>query len=858
MARRRAAQGLTRPPPPDAVLVERAGRRRAVDFEVELACNGLFGAAGARRSSCAAASSRASIPRRGGSSTTSRRCGARGRRPTASTRLGPASSRGAQPLLQRPATARVLARLLRAPERDARARARGDRPRAPRHGLALAARRDLAQVRAHVHAPAAYMDEYPEYRFACSQAQQYAWIEERDPSCGSASARAVDGGAVRPGRRHVDRARLQHPLGRVARAPVPARPALLRARVRPPLHRVLEPGRRSATTASCRSSCAGRAIDALPHAEALVEPLHEPEHHTFTWQGIDGSEVLAHFPPADTYNARGDGRRSCGGRARDYKDHGARGTSLLVFGHGDGGGGPTRAMLETLRRVADLQGLPRTRCATPEEFFDALEAEPRERPTVVGELYFEYHRGTYTSQARTKRGNRRCEPALHDAEFLSSRRAAASTRAPSSTGSGSCCCFSSSTTSCPGSSIGLVYEDAERDLAEVEAGAEAICGGRSAAGAGPVNTIGVARREVVAARTARRVVEAPPYGFGRGRRAGAPVTRRRARARERAPARGARAGRHRRSASSRSRPGREALAAPGNRLELYDDRPVAFDAWDIDPFHLETRRDCPPADVAACSRRRRCAPRSLRARDRRAQPADADRPPRRRLAAARVPHDRRLARGAHAAEGLLPARRARAAGDLRDAVRLRRAADALLHGARRRDVRGAGPPLRRPVGARLRRGAPDRLQVRLQLPTAASCGSACCARRRARTRTRTWAGTSSPTRSCRTPAAGARPASSPRLRASTRHCAGTARARAGDVVRRGRRRPRARHDQARGRLGRDRAAAVRARRRARVGDACGSPPRSRRRASRTCSRTRGSRSSSTATRSSSRTGRTRS
>src|SRR2546423_15626712 len=79
-------------------------------------------------------------------------------------------------------------------------------------------------------------------------------------------------------------------------------------------------------------------------------------------------------------------------------------------------------MLEWLRRARDLQGLPRTHQSTSDEFFAALEAEAGERPVVVGELYLEYHRGVYTSQAFTKRMNRRCEQALHDAEFLACAR----------------------------------------------------------------------------------------------------------------------------------------------------------------------------------------------------------------------------------------------------------------------------------------------------------------------------------------------------------------------------------------------------------------------------------------------------
>jgi alpha-mannosidase len=107
--------------------------------------------------------------------------------------------------------------------------------------------------------------------------------------------------------------------------------------------------------------------------------FNAPPHHTFTWQGIDGSEVLAHFPPADTYNATAEVeelRRS----ARHYKDHDRSGRSLLVFGYGDGGGGPTPEMLETLRRVRDLQGVPRTTMVSSDEFFEALETVEAGRP----------------------------------------------------------------------------------------------------------------------------------------------------------------------------------------------------------------------------------------------------------------------------------------------------------------------------------------------------------------------------------------------------------------------------------------------------------------------------------------------
>src|SRR5262249_29764976 len=120
--------------------------------------------------------------------------------------------------------------------------------------------------------------------------------------------------------------------------------------------------------------------------------FNKPRFHTFVWQGVDGSQVLAHFPPVDTYNAEAsisEIRRS----VRHYKDHDRSKNSYMLFGYGDGGGGPTRAMIEVLSRLSDLQGLPRTAFRSPDQFFKVLEDEGEDRPLMIGELYFEYHRG---------------------------------------------------------------------------------------------------------------------------------------------------------------------------------------------------------------------------------------------------------------------------------------------------------------------------------------------------------------------------------------------------------------------------------------------------------------------------------
>ena len=261
-----------------------------------------------------------------------------------------------------------------------------------------------------------YMDAYPEYRFACSQAQQYAWIEEHEPELWRRIVEKVGSGQFVP-------------VGGTWVEPdcnVPSGESLIRQFVHGQRYFEEKLGVR------CREFWSPDAfgycgqlpqlmrlcgIDRFLTQKLSWNRFNPPDANTFTWQGIDGSEVLAHFPPADTYNSDTSVAEVLHAE-REFRDHESSGTSLLVYGFGDGGGGPTRAMLERLRRMRDLQGLPRVRTATSDEFFSTLEAETAPRPAVVGELYFEYHRGTYTSQAFVKRGNRVCEQLLHDAEFL--------------------------------------------------------------------------------------------------------------------------------------------------------------------------------------------------------------------------------------------------------------------------------------------------------------------------------------------------------------------------------------------------------------------------------------------------------
>jgi len=154
---------------------------------------------------------------------------------------------------------------------------------------------------------------------------------------------------------------------------------------------------------------------------------------SFLWQGLDGTRLLAHFSPTkesnaafvSTYNARATPYEALS-TWRNFlqKDWGQTGHTpplLMVYGHGDGGGGPTREMLENIRLMGDFPATPRVRSGMVGDFFERLESEMGDHlPVWNGELYLEYHRGTYTTQARNKRANRKSEFLLHDAEFLAS------------------------------------------------------------------------------------------------------------------------------------------------------------------------------------------------------------------------------------------------------------------------------------------------------------------------------------------------------------------------------------------------------------------------------------------------------
>lgn len=181
-------------------------------------------------------------------------------------------------------------------------------------------------------------------------------------------------------------------------------------------------------------------------------------YNSFVWRGHDGSEVLAHLCPTN-YNGTVD-LHDIERATRDHRQVDVHPELLLPTGHGDGGGGVNEAMCERARRLRDLAGAPRVRWTTGDAFFARLQRCRDDLPVYQGELYLEYHRGTYTTQSELKRLYRAAEVALQTQEAVrvvcsgGAIDAAAWQRLA----------FAQFHDALPGSSIAIVYDELEQEL----------------------------------------------------------------------------------------------------------------------------------------------------------------------------------------------------------------------------------------------------------------------------------------------------------------------------------------------------------------------------------------------------------
>ncbi|MFG2385298.1 alpha-mannosidase [Streptomyces avermitilis] len=261
----------------------------------------------------------------------------------------------------------------------------------------------------------ALIEDQPDFVFAMSQAQQWAWVKEHRPEVWARVKKAVaDGRFVPAGGMWVE-----------SDTNMPGSEAMARQFVHGKRFFLDEFGIENdeAWLPDTFGFAAGlpQIIKAAGSKWLLTQKISWSQtnkfpHHTFQWEGIDGTRIFTHFPPVDTYNCSMKGSEIAHA-ARNFKDKGVARHSLAPTGWGDGGGGTTREMIAKAARLRDLEGSATVAWETPAEFFEQAEAEYPNPPVWVGELYLELHRATLTSQAKTKQGNRRSEHLLHEAEL---------------------------------------------------------------------------------------------------------------------------------------------------------------------------------------------------------------------------------------------------------------------------------------------------------------------------------------------------------------------------------------------------------------------------------------------------------
>jgi alpha-mannosidase len=478
-----------------------------------------------------------------------------------------------------------------------------------------------------------YMDRYPEYVFVCSQAQQYAWMKAYYPEIWTRIKKAVKRGQWEPvGSMWIE---------------TDCNLASGESLVRQMLH-----GKRFFQEELGYTTRDVWIPDVFGYAASLPQLMRKAgveyfltqkiswsqfnkfPHQTFLWEGIDGTRIFTHFPPADDYNAD-TGPKHLLHNVRNFKEHDRASRSLLVYGWGDGGGGPSIEHLEKARRLQDFDGLPKLVQEKAIAFFDKAAPNAKDLPVWVGELYLELHRGTYTTQARNKRGNRKSEFLLRDAEFFDAATLAlvpkrresaadpvravydvtgleagdATTHRAALDRAWKLVLLNQFHDIIPGSSIHWVYQDSERDYETVRLLGESVRDSAlgslemqidTSSASKPVivlNTLSFARREVVELPGGEVTqVEVPACGY----------TVIEAKAPSRAPvapvsvtvsAKGVTMenGLLRLQIDNQGhltsvydlKAGREVLSGPANVFHLHEDIPNLWDAWDVDVFYKE-------------------------------------------------------------------------------------------------------------------------------------------------------------------------------------------------------------------------------------------------------------------------------
>lgn len=366
-------------------------------------------------------------------------------------------------------------------------------------------------------------------------------------------------------------------------------------------------------------------------------------HHTMQWRGLDGTEIFAHFLAGNSYNVACTPQNFINFESEN-RDSARSDHALCMFGIGDGGGGPGRSHVEWTRLAADFEDLPKVKMEFARDFFTKAEASARDLLSWDGELYFEYHRGTYTSQALCKRMNRKMELLARDTELAFSHLPLSRYPAKSLDQVWKIILLNQFHDIIPGSSIGRVYAEAHSQYEQIQQTLNSLLEQADTAWVKSVDTRDfinpwVVRNSLSWDRQTAVVVprsRSKRWQDGHGRQLLSQPTKGGMLVEVEIPAMGHTVlgnlpGKTLKNSKSGvtgltaadikvsarrmendllriqfARDGtldgiydkqlkREVLAAgaKGNRFCLFEDHPLAFDAWDIDVFYLETKPSHP-------------------------------------------------------------------------------------------------------------------------------------------------------------------------------------------------------------------------------------------------------------------------
>lgn len=469
------------------------------------------------------------------------------------------------------------------------------------------------------------MEEYPEYKFGASQAQLYEWMREKYPALYERVKKAVQRGQW-----ECQGAMWVEPDMNLAGGEALVRQCLYGKKLfmedfGVDVRNLWLPDvfGYSAALPQILKKCG---VDVFMTQKISWNETNTFPHHTFDWQGIDGTRIRTHFLPTNDYNCANWPSQLMDAEKR-FAQNDVSSEYLNLFGVGDGGGGPSRCHIELGRRQQNLEGAPKFTFAKAEEFFRKILRIPGARlPLWVGELYLELHRGTYTTQALMKKHNRLLELGLRDTEFLCAVSGAWPKQELDRIWKNTL--LNQFHDILPGSSITWVYKDASREsqanlkqLGAIrdKAVTKLVGKGRKTRGAVHVvhNTLSWPRTEVVRVPAPRGAVRAedaggeeiPSVRVGRELECEVTVPPMGHMSLVVVPGKAAAPGGARATRSTLEndlvkvtlgadgtivsmydkQAQHEALAGPANVLQLWEDLPYAFEAWDVSHYYRETK-----------------------------------------------------------------------------------------------------------------------------------------------------------------------------------------------------------------------------------------------------------------------------